>query len=295
MKAMPQRIVIDLWHDFAELCRSDLAARGHHLAGYTDENVVRLFLNADRLSVASRPRSVLYSTDFACPSEHQQALSVIEGKIKAGKDINPHRSTRNRDIGNLDELLNHWGIYHLHLGADIEEAGYSKRTGDLLFCRFSTDAAFLIGVYPHGVWSRQELIQIVHDNWPKSIAQWQANGLTSDGLTEEQIKTLRKRNVNHTLEMSDGTIYLPPGGGVTAAGSNPLDIYRTDCLKDWARKQEQRIVDDWDNIVERAKTQGVLFAEPPELRLEIRGETFCAVETRSYYTLPLLEPETHCG
>lgn len=291
---MSSQVVIDLWHDLAELCRLDLAARGHHVAGYADEQVVRLFLNADRLAITPVSRSVLRSNVFSCPPEHQKALSAIEKKIEKGEDINPHRSTLNKDAGNLDGLLNHWGIYHLHLGLEIGDDGYTDRTGPLIYCRFDSETAFLIGIYPHGVWTHQELLRTVHDNWPKSIAHWKANGLSGDNLTDAQVKNLRAENLNHAATMPDGTVYLPPGGGVTTAGCNILDVYQADCLKHWAQKEEERILADWDAITERAADRDLAFGDPAELRLEIRGEIFFAVETLSNYMLALLDPDAYC-
>lgn len=287
---MTPSIEIDPWRDFADSCGRDLAARGHHVVGYLDDQVVRLFLNAERLVIERVTRNVRRSSAFLCPPEHQEALAAIEEKIANGEDINPHRSKGNKDAGNLDDLLNHWGIYHLHLGLVIGDEGYTDRTGDLIFCRFDSTTAFLIGIYPHGVWTRQALMQTVHDNWPESIRPWRAHGLKGNGLTDNQVDLLRKRNANHVLEMSDGTIYLPPGGGVAAAGLNVLDVYGADLLKHWAREEQGRVVDGWDAIAEGAAKRGVVLPERPELRLATIGESFCAVEATSNYILHLRDP-----
>ena len=292
---MPPQIVIDLWHDFAELCRAALSAQGHDVSGFDDSEAVQVFLNAARRAVPPRPRQVLQSKLFSCPSEHQQALIEIEDKILKGEDISPHLSRRTKDPSDFDPLRNHWGIHHLHLGRAIEADGYIERTNDLLFCRFDSTNAYLIDIYPHkGAWPRQEMMQIVHDNWPESITQWQLTGVEGEILTDEQIEMLRKHNANHALRMNDGTAYWSPGGGVTATGSNPQDGRWADCLRDWAQKQEQKIVDDWDAIVERARNRGVIFADPPELKLRVYDQMYCAVETSSNYALPLLDPESHC-
>ncbi|MDE2892170.1 MAG: hypothetical protein OXN86_06700 [Chloroflexota bacterium] len=292
---MSPQVVINLWHDFAELCRLDLAARGHHIAGYEDEKVVWLFLNANRNSIEPIPRSVQRSSVFSCPKEHEDALSVIEQKIERGEDINPHRSKLNKDPGNInDELLNHWGIYHLHLGLDIGDDGFADRTGPLIYCRFDSENAFLIGIYSHGVWTHQDLLQIVHDNWPESISHWKGRALSGDTLTDGQVKNLRKNRVNHAVTMTDDTVYLPPGGGVTAAGSNTLDVLHADCLKQWAQSEEEKILEKWDAITERAADRDLAFGDPAELRLEIHGETFFAVETLTNYELALLDPESYC-
>ena len=49
------------------------------------------------------------------------------------------------------------------------------------------------------------------------------NGVKGDKLTDEQIRTLRNKNLNYALEMTDGKVYHPTCGGITCAGSNIRD------------------------------------------------------------------------
>ena len=48
-----------------------------------------------------------------------------------------------------DSLLDNWGIYHFHLGTELEDRGqFIRRTGDVLLCRVDDSYAYFIKVLP---------------------------------------------------------------------------------------------------------------------------------------------------
>lgn len=75
-----------------------------------------------------------------------------------------------------------------------------------------------------------------------------------------------------------------------ALGRSPLDIYYTARWLHWARGEEQRIVDDLDDIRKRAAASGHPLLDTPEFRLEVLGDSYRAVETTSRYSLMLKDP-----
>lgn len=50
-----------------------------------------------------------------------------------------------------------------------EPNGFVNRTGPVLFARFDEQNAYLINVWSHGNWTNQDMIRIIHNNWPESI------------------------------------------------------------------------------------------------------------------------------
>ena len=85
------------------------------------------------------------------------------------------------------------------------------------------------------------LLQILHDNWPE-IAAGRVVGISGEPLTSTERIAIRKQNVNVATTMSDGTVYLSPGGGVTASGHCFFDI--RDCARIFAD------LDNWQKVVE---------------------------------------------
>ncbi len=234
------------------------------------------------------PRRVLKAKDLACPPEHARSLAKIEHVIQEGDDLTPYFSRKIKSLEYNDGLLNHWGIHHLHLGTELESDGFMQRTERLLFCRFHAGHAYLIDVLPHeGSWTLQRLIRTLHDNWPDSIKHLRLHGIAADHLEDEQVKNLRGRNINHVVGVADGAVYAPLGGGTTGSGRNLLDVMQADQWIDWASQREEEIVRDFDDIRARAQTRGITFPDTAEFKLTVKGETFCAVEIHSGYTLPL--------
>ncbi len=293
---MIQPPAIDLWQDIARGCRFDLTSRGHSVDGLDDWHSVWTLLNAERRGIPTQSRKVFCSRQFQCPSAHLQALSDIEAKIRKGEDLNPHLSKLTENATDHDPLLNHWGIYHLHLGTKLRRDGFIERTNHLLFCRFTAESAYLIDVHPHkDAWPRSEMMKIVHDNWPETIARWRARGVSGQLLSDSEIRNLRGNGVNHVLRMADGTAYFPPGGGTSASGSNIIDTLVTDCLRHWATNESQRIIGNWTKIAEDVRNEGVAIVEPVNLELWFNGTEYRALEATQRFDINLNQPDAHCS
>ena len=286
---MSQGIDIDLSHDLADCCRRWLDDMGYGVTAIVDDvEAIRTFLGVRRRLVPLEPRQVFKSKDFACPPEHAGSLAKIEHVIQAGGDLTPYLSRKIKSPEYNDGLLNHWGIHHLHLGTELESDGFMQRTERLLFFRFDGGHAYLIDILPHKEsWTLQRLIGTLHDNWPDSIRNLRLHGVTADHLQDTQVKNLRKANVNHVVGVADGTVYAPLGGGTTGSGRNVLDVIQADQWIDWACQRQKEIIKDFDDIGARAQSRGITFPDTAKFKLTIKGETFCAVEIHSGYTLPL--------
>ena len=289
---MAENIDIDLKQDFANLCRDllvELGYKSEEIAEIAhDENAIRALLGVRRRFVPPQRRSIAKSKGFFCPPEFVQGLAEIEEKIESGDDLAPHLSRRLVNPHYKDDLLNHWGLHHLHLGTSIESDGFVQRTKHLLFCRFEDENAYFIDVLPHeGAWTLQRLVEEIHDNWPDTIRRHRFQNGTADFLSDTHVKVLRSKNTNHCVSVRDGTVYLPLGGGVTSSGDNVIDIAQADYWLECVGKQQEEIIKDFPNIKERARSRGIMFPEIARFELTMLGDTFCATETSSNYILYL--------
>ena len=159
-------------------------------------------------------------------------VARVVRKIERGEDLTPHLSTRIQTThepvdgskwrADLDLMLNHWGIHHLHLGHELRADGHVDRTGDLLYAAFTPTDAYLIDVRPHGHWASQDLIAIVARNWPDAgiiHRARHATGLAGEPPTDDDVADLRKAGVNTGPIPVDGHLWWM-GSGLTLAGAS---------------------------------------------------------------------------
>lgn len=188
-----------------------------------------------------RPRTVHRSQELDASSQAQRysaELTELERKMNAGEDLTPHLSERvetayipeserpvlhprQRDA-DRDRMLNAWGIHHLHLSSTPGRGGFNVRGGDLLYAVFRPDDAYLLGIYTHNDWAREELVRVIVRNWPNAglfIKSNYAQGTTAH-FTDDDRRRLRRTNINEVLFEVDGAFYGPPGIGQTAAAGS---------------------------------------------------------------------------
>ena len=273
---------IDLRRDLVETYRAELDRLGydaHHVSG--DAELLRAYFGVCRRLVIPQPRQTLKSKSFSCSPKYHDALAQIEQIVREGGDLTPYLSKKIRDLEYNDDLLNDWGIHHLHLGTSVELDGFVSRTGPLLHCRFEDDIAYFIDVLPHGSWTLQRLITIMHENWPEFLSQFRIHGATGDGLTDEQVKVLRGKRLNYFLKMNDGTVYGAMGEGYSTAGTNVMDLARSDYLLSWAEDRQREIIDNIEEIAENARKQGVELPFSLHFKMQVIEGQFFAVENDS--------------
>ena len=132
----------------------------------------------------------------------------------------------------IDGLLWDFGMHHLHLSKEVEKSGFVKRSDYLLFAIVAQEDAYFVDVRRHPRhgdlgWVRQDLLRIVHSNWPKLVEPNILRGVKGTGLTDEEKQELRRKNVNCAVQIGDNAI-APMRGGVTAAGTSTLCQFLAD-------------------------------------------------------------------
>ncbi len=208
-----------------------------------EENTIR-FLNAyNRRVPPSKPRKVLLSKELLIPPQFQKDYEALVALIQTGGDLklylSRHIVRRKRPDWN-DGLLNSWGIQHLHLRRE--------GTDHLLFCVITDADVYLIQVLPHveEQWVNTQLIQILHDNWPDTIARAHHSLMKPEAFSTSKRQSLRGYNANFAVTVADGTVYLPLAGGTTASGDSIEDHYNCrkifDELKFWKETIESNVL-----------------------------------------------------
>ena len=279
-------ININFGGDLVAFHHTELERLGYCLDGLSDEVMLRTYSKVLRRRPSQKPRIVLKSRDFSCPPEHSSGLLEIENIVSNGGDISPHLTKTVLDGGSKDRMLDHWDIHHLHLGTRLT-GDFVERTGLLLFCRFDDEYAYFIDVMPHGSWTKQKLIKVLHENWPESIATFRLDGvvgLTSE-ITDEDVMQLRQSNVVTPIQIEEGVVYLGMGLGTTTNGVNINDLRYSDYWLAAAKNAQQCVVDNFKEIEKMANAQGKFFGNAVTFNLTaIVYGRFVVKERNSGYT-----------
>jgi len=282
-------VEIDLYRDWVANLRNELSGFGYSVDSYEDEVVVHTFINLLKRLVRPVPREILKSKEFQCPDDLCQGLSDVERIIAQGGDFSPYLSRLLRRPDYDDPLINHWGIHHIHLGTEMESDGFIKRTGPVLFCRFDETVAYFINVLPHGSWAKQEMVSVLHRNWPDSLRQFRLNGVIglAHSVSDQDVQKLRKGNVNSMVEVEEGVIYAPIGGGFATSGVSVDVVRQADYCMERLRSMQQAVIENISEIAKEAENQNIVFPKNPQFGLEIKDDEIYAVEINSMLAVRL--------
>ncbi|MFT4416036.1 hypothetical protein ACLM5H_19425 [Fredinandcohnia humi] len=229
------KVHIDFLEDWKRYQKMQLERIGYIIDRNWDlQEISYNYFNWIRRVILPQRRKIYISKEFSCPHKHQKGLKMLEEKIIKGEHIWPHLSRKLKDLEYNDDLLNDWGIHHLHLGEQVESDGYIKRTGSVLFARFDKLNAYFIDVMDHRSFTKQKMIEIIHRNWPDSIENFRLKGVQNINgiITDDNIASFRKSGVLSFIQIEPGVVYAPPGMGLTTAKTSvqtgrEVDFYIT--------------------------------------------------------------------
>lgn len=200
-------------------------------------------------------------------------------RIQNGEDIKPYLSKKISDLDYNDPLLNDWGIHHLHLGLSIDESDFIERTGPVLFVRFDIKKAYFINIMPHGSWAKHELIKIIHNNWPETIEKFRIKAIYSEKkYTDSEISILRKAGVYTLIEVDQGILYAPIGGGLNTATISTEVVTSCDYYAKKVREFESFVVSNIDSILLKANIENIKSSTKLDISLMIVGKKVFALE-----------------
>lgn len=214
---------MNFFDDVADECRAKLIAAAYALdASNTKEEDVLNYLRVARRRIEPHPRKLHVAPELVCPPELQPGFDAVKAAASAGQPLRPYQSKRVAQASYEDGLLNAWDIHHFHLGASIEANGWASRTGPLLYARITNTEFFCIKILDHGAWTQQDLIATIHRNWPASLDRFRMKNVIrlERNLTDEQIKVLRNKNINASVQIEDGVVYMSPGMGSMMDGTS---------------------------------------------------------------------------
>ncbi|WP_318617634.1 hypothetical protein [Sporosarcina sp. YIM B06819] len=287
---MEYEVKMDFYRDWISHLRKILEQAGY-IPATNQEDVSTQYFNLLRRLIPVVPRKVLIAKEFQCPHELQSGLNIIKEKIEQGIDLRPHLSRLIADLTYDDDLLNDWDIHHLHLGTILEADGFVERDDLLLFVRFDEHNAYFINVMGHRSWTNQDMIRIIHRNWPESIERFRLKEAISlnKSVTDKDIKVFRKAHSVYFIEPEPGVIYAPPGMGLTTAGIGVEVVRVSDHYAVLMGRYEDVIKENIDELTEMMKDEGVNPGKHLSFILKIEEKNVLAYEENHNVTINLGE------
>ena len=194
-------------------------------------SVMYEYFNTQKRVIFETPRKVVYSREFQCPEEYQEALSQFEQSARKGKNLNTYLSDQIRKPEKSDDLLNDWNIYHFHLTKRFREDGFAKRSDYQIFAWVTADCIYMIQIYPHKeahLYTKKELLKIIEENWPELLKPHHIKGAVrlSVQLDDEQYGVLRDAHATSFVELGENKVYGLIGGGYMSDGSSGEAVRR---------------------------------------------------------------------
>ncbi len=257
---------VDFRADWAEFIQTDMTAYGLTFRqSRTLEQDTDRYLNAKRRVPRQTARTLHESKELRIPPHCANDYSALTKLIREGGDLKPSlsRDIRKKASDKNDPLLNRWGIQHLHFRR--------RGPGDVLFVKITDTDVFAIQAFPHDdphVWVNASLLQILHDNWPETVERRVA-GIPGEPLLANERLALQYQNRNFATTMSDGVVYLSPGGGVMGSGQCFDDRVASDRIFGYL-SYWQRVVED--NAANFRAALGIPSAEELLIKLTFEND-----------------------
>lgn len=277
-------VAVDFLSDWKYYMLSYLVSHGYQVNQAEPFNAISYkFFNIGRRRIQAVPRAVHESSDIACPVDYMAGFHALKAKFFAGDDVTPHLSKKLLSADYEDPLFNDWGIHHFHLGKSLGSSGFTDRTGLLLFAFVTPSDAYFINVLPHGEWSDQELVRILHRNWPTAISHFCLKGVLglSQPVSNQDIAQLRKAGIQTCVEVEQGVVYGSIGGGYSAAGTSIEATMQSGRYRQHVLNMETYVRENLDFFLKKISELKLTPANPPAFSLLINDDGFFAVEAGS--------------
>lgn len=266
------KIHIDFIKDIKAIMRKEMLDFGFKKADIDDEKIHFQYINFQRRLIVQKNWDIFYSKEFNCPNEYKVGLQLLLDKIEKRFDITPHLSRRIKWANFDDDLLNEWNIYHLHLGTNLEDDGFIERTKYVLYLYKDKNQLYLIDILDHQNFNNQNLVTIIHNNWPQLIEGYLLKEAVrlEKPITNDDIKQMRKAHVLAFIEPVPGKVYMPMGMGNTTSGLGIEVVRQADAFMSYFKGLERVALDLLNQLISKSvnlKARREILA-----RLDVEGD-----------------------
>lgn len=204
--------------------------------------LLELYIYLQKRMITPIKRNVILSDELIYKITHKEinndlinVINIIKMEFENGIDVNPRLSKSLEQISFNDKLLNDWNIYHLHLSnhKNNKEYYFYDRTSQLLFIYLTNSTAYFLDICDEHknnpvIFSQQKLLKIIDDNWHDLLSKYYLNEIVSVDVKDDLNRAIARDKNTFYFETINGKVYLPPGGGLTSAGTSQRCLKITD-------------------------------------------------------------------
>jgi hypothetical protein len=281
LTAMTIPVAADFLADLRRIVVAQLTSDGYSAdATLGTEALLWNFLRVRHRSIEKRKRCVEWSSQLRARqvAMHEHIVSGLGSVVLAaekGDDLNPYLSRElasDKAFRREDMMLNELGVHHFHLGAGLDSRGLVRGTNELLFAYVTDQAVHFIEVFDHTSFGDEEAFRIAQENWPHLFDAKRARLNPTSGLqsiSPEERRALRSKNANVLVAATDGTLFFPPGGGLTPSGMSPTLVIAGDRILVRLREKQRWCIENAGLLADRVEAQS--GTRPTELRLRFAG------------------------
>ncbi len=223
--------------------------------------------------IEPRPRALKLCSGLAVPDALRQGWRDFCEEVRNGSDLNRRLSRKSLVLDSQDEMLNHWGLQHFHLGVgpDPKHPTLIKGGAKIVYAFVNKDVVYVIDIAEHGKWADQALLEKLDLDFPEALAPYKTDALDiSWEATEDDHKRLRKANLNMMLKVN-GKIFVEPGMGVMCDGTPSNVIFPMIQIKRRLKCADKTIRENLDIILTEVMTEYHSNALPEKLTFILIG------------------------
>lgn len=226
--------MINLEKDFQDIVIKYGEEKGLIFSDRDRKQAVIRILNFYRKIGIGNKKVISYARNIKIPKKFQKRVESVLKHLSKGGDITPYLSTQSINLDRQQDLMfNDWNILHIHLGKKphINNPRFIERTGELLFLLYTVNEIRVLGLFHHNPpsWSRQELLQMIYDNWSEMLSVFHEAQLEVN-FNDYQRGELRKSHLNVIDEVYDKKkqkkvcVMTTATMGITCSGESSIDV-----------------------------------------------------------------------
>jgi hypothetical protein len=239
-------ITCNLYEQWISSIRTNFSEHGFDPSAYDDRECAVRWWSWQRRTVKPRKRQILRAGTFTCPPALRTGLSEFERAVLDGEPLWPWKSKFIDDHSYEDQMFNDFGLLHFHLGNGLGSGGYVNRTGELLFALVTRDSVHEVGIFNHQDWFELDLLNIVEANWPALLDSYAVPALSLAWAPQsaDEVRKMRKANINMTFALDSGRYIQSPGGGQASDGTSVEAVTSAIHWTKLFKRMESKILED---------------------------------------------------
>ena len=200
-----------------------------HFENVTLDRALYQYCDMQLRLLEPKPRKVLVSKELIVPDEARAGYEYFKSVVENGDNLLPFMSRSIADVAFKDKMIFDWGLFHFHLSTRVydKDHRFMDRSEHLLIAyvdQAHDDTMYFLQIRPHipSVWTEQELVRILADNWPEVMEPYRIKGVASltQNISDEDYKNLRNCNVTTMVDLHDGRVYLGANLGLNTTGTS---------------------------------------------------------------------------